>query len=71
MKKKWLSFRTIPSCFFIYFFFNVSDARSQSGTPPAPGLEEPPASSIDLHLIPIIIIAIILAFFVTRKNVTQ
>jgi len=40
-------------------------------TPPAPSLEEPPASSIDLHLIPIIIIAIILAFFVTRKNVTQ
>lgn len=57
--------------FFALFFYNICNASSQSGTPPAPGLEEPPALSIDLYLIPMIIITVIVAFFVTRKNINH
>jgi hypothetical protein len=39
-----------------------------STPPPPPGLETPPPVSIDLYMVPMIIVGVVFAFFFIRKN---
>ena len=51
---------------FVLFYSNIIIANP--APPPPPGLEDPPPVSIDLYMIPMVIIGVVFAFFFIRKN---
>jgi hypothetical protein len=52
----------------LFAIFISNSITANHMPPPPPGLEDAPPVSIDLYMIPMVIIGVIFAFFFIKKN---